>query len=95
MGVLVGSGVGVAVSVGVGVSVGRGVSVGIGVAVKVGLGVLVGVAEGSLRASGPPLQATTPTTNSAITAMTVTARMIIRFLVSLIIPPYLIPGEPT
>ena len=93
MGVLVGSGVGVAVSVGVGVSVGRGVQVGVDVAVKVGLGVLVGVAEGSLRASRPP-QPTTPMTKTAIMATTTSTRIIIRVFVLLIIPPWLIPGEP-
>jgi hypothetical protein len=88
MGVLVGSGVGVAVSVGVGVSVGIGVSVGVGVTVKVGLGVLVGVAVGWLRASWAPLlQTRIPATKSAITTTTATTRIITRFLVSLIIPP--------
>jgi len=96
MGVFVASGVRVAVSVGVGVSVGMAVLVGVDVTVNVGLGVLVGVDVGWLRASSTPLlQARIPATKTAITATTATTKTITRVLVSLIIPPWLIPGRPT
>jgi hypothetical protein len=89
IGVLVGSGVGVAVSVGKGVSVGTGVLVGVRVTVKVGLGVLVGVAVGSVRDSKPPL----PQASIATTMMAATIRITTLFLIPFITPPSLFPAS--